>query len=225
MRVLHVEHPDGRGPGVFGDGAEIVKWRAFTDPPPSHDVDAIVLYGASTNVVDGPDWLGPEVDWLRARLDAGVPVLGVCFGAQVLAHALGAEVTRAPEPEIGWYDVALTSSGRADPVLGALPERFLAFQWHSWRCAVPPGGVALAESPVCLQAFRCGRAWGVQFHPEVDEATLGRWIDTYRDDPDAVRLGFDPERAHEERALHLPEWNELGRRLFAAFVRTAGAAR
>jgi GMP synthase (glutamine-hydrolysing) len=220
VRVLHVEHPDGRGPGVFGEGAERVHWVAHAgEPPPAGDADAIVLYGASTNVVDAPPWLTAEVGWLRERLDAGTPVLGVCFGAQVLAHALGAEVSRAPVPEIGWHPVTLTAAGRADPVVGALPERFLAFQWHSWACAVPPGGVALAESDVCLQAFRAGDAWGVQFHPEVDDETVRRWIDTYRNDPDAVALGFEPERAHAEREANLPRWNELGRRLFAAFVR------
>ena len=224
MRVVHVEHPDGRGPGVFGEGAEVVRWRAFEDPPPTGPVDAIVLYGASTNIVDAPDWLAVEMGWLRERLETGTPVLGVCFGAQVLAHALGAEVARAREPEIGWLPVTLTAAGRADPVLGALPERFLACQWHSWACAVPEGGIALAESPVCLQAFHAGSAWGVQFHPEVDDETLSTWIDTYRNDPDAVRLGFDPALAHAAREQNLPRWNELGRRLFRAFLRAAPRA-
>lgn len=222
-RVLWVEHPDGRGPGVFGEDAELIHWVAHEQPPPETDADAIVLLGAATNVVDGPAWMTAEVDWLRERLAAGTPVLGVCFGAQLVAHALGAQVTRAVSPEIGWYPVTLTAEGRADPVLGALPERFLALQWHSWRSDVPEGGAALADSPVCLQAFRAGNAWGVQFHPEVDDATLARWIDTYRNDPDAVALGFDPERAHAERAAHLPRWNELGRRLFAGFLRVAAA--
>ena len=224
MRVLHVEHPDGRGPGVFGDGAEIVRWVAHGGgPPPDEPVDAIVLYGASTNVTDAPGWLGDEVTWLRGRIDAGVPVLGVCFGAQVLADALGAAVARAPEPEIGWLPVTLTAAGRGDPVLGALPERFIACQWHSYACSLPPGGVALADSAVCLQAFRAGCTWGVQFHPEVDDPTLTEWIDGYDKDPDAVALGFDVEAAHAARRERLPRWNELGRRLFAAFLRAAPA--
>jgi GMP synthase (glutamine-hydrolysing) len=225
MRILWVEHPDGRGPGVFGDGAEMVHWRAFEDPPPAESFDAVVLFGAATNIADAPEWLTVEVDWLRERLADDVPVLGVCFGAQLVAHALGAPVTRASTPEIGWLPVTLTAAGRADPVVGALPERFLACQWHSWRCGVPQGGVALADSTVCLQAFRAGNAWGVQFHPEVDDATLTRWIDTYRNDPDAVRLGFDPAAAHAAREANLPRWNELGRRLFRAFLRAATPAR
>ena len=224
MRVLHVEHPDGRGPGVFGEGAEVVRWVAHEGaPPPAEPVDAIVLYGASTNVVEAPPWLDDEVAWLRERVDAGVPVLGVCFGAQVLAHALGAAVERAREPEIGWLPVTLTAAGRADPVLGALPERFVACQWHSYACSVPPGGAALADSRVCLQAFRAGCTWGVQFHPEVDDPTLTEWIEGYDKDPDAVALDFDVVAAHAARRERLPRWNTLGRRLFAAFLRAAPA--
>lgn len=220
MRVLHVEHPDGRGPGVFGEGAERVHWVAHSgEPPPDVDVDAIVLYGAETNVVDAArlDWLQREQGWLAERLEARTPVLGVCFGAQLVAHALGAEVTPSEPPEIGFRPVTLTAAGRADPVLGALPERFLACQWHAWQFALPPGAEALAESDVCLQAFRAGSVWGVQFHPEVDAETLEGWIAAEPRQPE----GFAPRR------YHLPRWNALGRRLFAAFLRAAeaGAAR
>ena len=216
MRVLHVEHPDGRGPGVFGAGAENVKWVAHSGaPPPSDPVDAIVLYGAATDVVDALrlEWLQAEQAWLRKRLDAGTPVLGVCFGAQLVAHALGAEVTPSEPPEIGFQPVTLTAAGRADPVLGALPERFLACQWHSWQFALPPAAAALADSDVCLQAFRAGNVWGVQFHPEVDAETLEGWIAGEPSEPP----GF------ADRLAHLPRWNELGRRLFSGFLRSPGS--
>ena len=215
MRVLHVEHPDGRGPGVFGEGAENLHWRAFAEPPPDAEVDAIVLYGAATDVVDAPrlPWLQAEQAWLREHVEAGTPLLGVCFGAQLLADALGAEVSPSEPPEIGFHPVTLTAAGRADPVLGALPERFLACQWHSWKCALPPGATALADSPVCLQAYRAGNRWGVQFHPEVDAPTLEGWIAGEPAEPP----GF---AARDE---HLPGWHELGRRLFSAFLRSAAA--
>jgi GMP synthase-like glutamine amidotransferase len=220
VRLLHVEHPDGGGPGVFGDVAPLERWRAWTDPPPEDDHDAIVLYGGSTNVADAAHepWLRDELAWLRERLDAGTPVLGVCLGAQLVAAALGAEVARSDPPEIGWLDVALTGDGVADPVLGALPARFTACQWHSWTFAVPGGATLLARSPVCPQAFRRGSAWGVQFHPEVDAPTLARWNATYREDPDAVAQDFDPEAAQEAARERLSGWNDLGRRLFGAFV-------
>ena len=211
MRVIWVEHPDGRGPGVFGEGAELVRWVAHEEPPPTEPADAIVLLGAETNVVDAPSlpWLQAEQAWLRERLDDGTPVLGVCFGAQLLAAALGAAVTPAEPPEIGFFPVTLTAAGRADPVLGVLPERFLACQWHSWQFALPDGAAPLAYSDAGLQAFRSGDAVGVQFHPEVDAPTLEAWI---AGEP-------SPPEGFANRAELLPRWNALGRRLFRAFIR------
>lgn len=222
LRFLWAEHPDGGGPGVFGDGVEMVRWRAFAEPPPEDDVDAIVLSGGATNVVDEPrlPWLQDELAWLRERIGSGMPILGVCLGAQLLTRALGAEVSRADPPEIGWHGVELTEQGREDAVLGALPQRFTALQWHSWQCALPEGAVALAQSSVCLQAFRKDRVWGVQFHPEVDRPTLTSWIDDYRSDPAAVAQGLDTARATQELDRQLPAWNSLGRSLFSAFRRT-----
>lgn len=221
MRLLHVEHPDGGGPGVFGDVASFETWRAWEEPPPPGRFDAIVLYGSSDNVAEAAEkpWIDEEVAWLRARLDDGVPVLGLCFGAQLLAHALGAPVTRCVTPEIGWRPVHLTSAGASDPVTGdALPASFDACQWHSWKFDVPDGATLLATSDAGPQAFRHGASIGVQFHPEVDRPTLERWVRHFDTDPDAVAQGFDPEDGLRELEQRLDGWNALGRRLFAAFV-------
>ena len=214
MRLLHVEHPDGGGPGVFGDVAPLERWRAWSEPPPEDRYDALVLFGGSDDVVDAArePWLRDELAWLRERLDDGVPVLGVCLGAQLVAAALGAEVTRSDPPEIGWTEVALTGDGRADPVLATMGERFTACQWHSWTFAVPDGATLLATSAACPQAFRRGRVWGVQFHPEVDRPTLERWNASWQQDPDAS--GPVPTGP-------LKAWNAQGRRLFEAFLAAA----
>jgi GMP synthase (glutamine-hydrolysing) len=219
VRLLHVENPDGGGPGVFADIAPLDTWRAWEEPAPEAPADAIVVYGGSTNVVDAgrEPWLRDELAWLRERLDDDVPVLGVCLGAQLVAAALGAEIARSRPPEIGWHDVELTDAGRADPVLGALPARFTALQWHSWTFAVPEGGELLATSAACPQAFRRDRAWGVQFHPEVDRATLGAWNAMWQTDPDATG---------PVAPAPLDAWSVLGRdlfRSFAAVVSQAGA--
>jgi GMP synthase (glutamine-hydrolysing) len=220
VRLLHVEHPDGAGPGVFADVAPLETWRAWEAPPPDGDLDAIVLYGGATNVVDAEHepWLRDELAWLGERLADGVPVLGVCLGGQLLAHALGAEVTRCTTPEIGWRPVHLTEAGRGDPVTGALPAAFDACQWHSWRFDVPGRGELLATSDAGPQAFRHGRSIGVQFHPEVDRATLTRWIEHFDADPDAVAQGYDPQAGLRELDARIDGWNALGRRLFSAFV-------
>jgi len=212
-RVLWVAHPDSGGPGVFGEGAEMVAAAAHESPLPAEGFDAVVLYGAETNIEDAPalPWLRDETAWLRAQLDAGVPVLGICFGAELIAHALGAEVVPTSPEEIGFFPVTLSAAGRADPVLGVLPERFLAAQWHSFHCSLPAGGLALADSAACLQAFRAGSALAVQFHPEVDARTLEGWIAS----EDAEPPGF------AGRGDLLPRWNELGRRLFGAWLSEA----
>ena len=222
MSVLFVEHPDGGGPGVFGDVIEMERWRAWEEPPPADRPDAVVVYGGADDVAGGPPWLEREIAWVRDAVDAGVPVLGLCLGGQILAAALGADVTRSATPEIGWHPAWLTDFGREDPVLSVFEDHFVACQWHSYRFDVPAGGTCLALSAACPQAFRHGGSVGVQFHPEVDEPTLSRWIANWRNDPDAVERGFDPEHARADMAERLPAWNEAGRRLFRAFLSQIG---
>jgi GMP synthase (glutamine-hydrolysing) len=155
-----------------------------------------------------------------------MPVLGVCLGAQLLAAAAGSEVHRVEAPEIGWLEVERLPAGDADPVAGALPERFTAFQWHSYACRLPAGAVELARSPVCAQAFMLGgSAWGVQFHPEVTPDILEEWIGDYDSDPDAVRLGFDPVAARAELPARIEPWNAIGRDLFGAWLTAAARVR
>ena len=134
-------------------------WCRTARPPGSADAfDAVLAFGGSMHP-DEDDrfgWLETEEEFLRNVLEDGVPALGVCLGAQMLARAAGSPVGPAPEPEIGWLEVELTAAGRDDPVLGVLPARFDAFQWHQYTFAVPAGGAELASSDVCAQAFRVG---------------------------------------------------------------------
>ena len=165
-------------------------------------------------------WLNEESLWLQQVLDRHTPVLGVCLGVQLLARAAGAWVGRMPEgPEIGWHAVDLTEAGAADPVVGALPPRFEALQWHHYTYALPAGAVELARSASCTQAFRLGEAcWGVQFHPEVTQTQVEGWMVDLDDPPP------DPERLRAETPLKIARWNELGRTLCSAFLDTAERA-
>jgi GMP synthase-like glutamine amidotransferase len=163
-------------------------------------------------------WLEREEEFLRGALESDVPVLGVCLGAQMIARAAGAWVAPADKPEIGWYEIELTPEGEADPVLGALPERTLGFQWHSYTFGIPDGGVELARSPVCTQAFRRGRAWGIQFHAEVTLPMIRAWI---AEEPDELPAPPDELLARSEEQIG--SWNEQGRALAAAFLAAAEA--
>ena len=113
-----------------------------------------------------------ERDYLRAAHVRGVPVLGICFGGQQLASALGGTVERSQMHEVGWHQVSVMAE---NPVHGAETLAGQWFQWHYDRFSVPSGAVALAESAVSPQAFRAGRALGLQFHPEVTTSIVEHW--------------------------------------------------
>ena len=232
MRVLGVLHPGGGGSGLLAEraaagGHELAEWmpgRGQPLPGSLEAFDAVVVFGGGMNVRDAGrlPWLRAEVELLRDALQAELPALGICLGAQLLAAAAGAEVRRSPAPEIGWFEVTRSAG---DAVLERLPERFEAYEWHSYAFELPAGAVELARSAVCPQAYRLGaRAWGVQFHPEVTPEIVREWAYDFESDPDAVALGFDPAEHLAAAAQRLPAWMALGRRLFDAFLATAEAA-
>lgn len=222
LRVLVMVHQDDAGPGVFAgeiaaEGHVLDTWKVAEDPEPPADplgYDAVICLGGSAHPIedDARPWLAAEKGVLAELLAAGVPLLGVCLGAQLLTIAAGGEAVRSREPEIGWFDVELTPEGAADPLLAPLAPSFAAFEWHSYECRPPDAATPLARTRggECLQAFRLGNAHAIQFHAEVAAADAGRWIDDYRADPDAVRIGVDPERLRAETEPRIEAFNQLG---------------
>jgi GMP synthase (glutamine-hydrolysing) len=230
MRALAIVHQRDAGPGVFADeirerGIELDQWmlseRGTGPPREIADYGAVLTFGGAMHAdqEDRHPWLRFEKDFLAAMLDDGMPLLAVCLGCQLLAEAAGGSARRASEPEIGWREVEITEEGKADPVIGPLAPRFTAFQWHSYEAVPPDEAEILAQSPVCAQAYRIGeRAWGIQFHAEVAAADAGRWIDGYRSDEDAVRIGIDPDALRAETEQKIADWNRLGRELCGRFI-------
>ena len=210
-------------------GDQLDSWEIAEGAGPPADprtYDAVLSFGGAMNAHQEEEhsWLRFEKDLLAELLRGGMPLMGVCLGAQLLAEAAGAAPRRASQPEIGWHEVEVTAEGAEDPLLAPLATRFTAFQWHSYEAPLPPGAIALARSPVCLQAYRIGdSAWGIQFHAEVSTADAEYWIADYRSDPDAVRIGIDPEALRGQTRAAIGDWNRLGRELCGRFIDAARA--
>jgi GMP synthase (glutamine-hydrolysing) len=226
VRVLSVIHGGEARAELFAPvveerGHRLDEWSfAWRTPPPRplDSYDAVMVFGGAMHADQDEHhpWLPDETIWLQELVARRVPTLGICLGVQLLARAAGAWVGALQEPEIGWYDVELTDAGTEDPVLGAMPREFEAFQWHYYTYALPEGAVELARSARCTQAFRLGDAcWGVQFHPEVTQTQLDGWLADKSDPPP------DPERMRSQTPSRIGHWNELGRALCDGFLTAA----
>lgn len=227
MRVLSVNHGPSVPGGVFDEAVEaagytLERWLVPDggSPGAARDYDAVMVFGGSQHPDqdDRFSWLAHEEAFLRDLLAAETPVFGVCLGAQMLARAAGAAVGPASAPEIGWSDVSLTTDGATDAVLGALPARATVFQWHHYTFDLPSGATSLAESEICLQAFRIAgqRAWGIQFHAEVTQAMVDAWAE---EDPDDLPMPASVLRIESEARME--QSNAQGRALADAFLREA----
>ncbi|HEY1919549.1 MAG TPA: type 1 glutamine amidotransferase [Streptosporangiaceae bacterium] len=225
MRVTVVRHHEEDEAGFVADAFEargatltVHKFPADGPLPDPSGADHIVLLGAVWSVYDpDPDraWIADELAWLHRADQAGVPVLGICFGAQALATAFGGEVKPAARKEIGWSYV-----DSLDP--GLVPSGpWLEF--HGDQCHLPREARLLARNELCVQAFAIGRNLAVQFHPEVDRAQLSRWLEA-GGRAEAERVGQDPERFLAQTAAAEPAARERAAALVDSALRLAASA-
>ena len=198
-RALVIEHDwycpaAGVGDRLVEHGYQLDAFRVLDDPtdpvctkpyPDATDYDVLVVTGSTWSVTDTDtigSWIGREIEMVRAAHDAGVAVLGLCFGGQVLSAALGGEVRQVDTPEFGWHEVDTD-----------LPDAIAPgpwFEWHYDGFTVPDGATEIARTAVSPQAFRIGRSVGTQFHPEVTTELVDRWINM--DEKELRAHGVDP---------------------------------
>ena len=227
--VLVLTHVPYEGPGLIAPGLDApVRVRTVVgsaDPvlPALDEISGLVVMGGPMDADDdrGYPGLAAERALLATAVDADVPVLGVCLGAQLLAMALGAHLHRRHGTEIGFAPVDVVAD---DLVLGPLGARPTVLHWHSDAIDLPPGATLLASTPATpVQAFRAGSALGVQFHVEVEPSLLDLWLTT----PTMTADLDDEELAtiRSDGARHLPTLVPAAQKLvqgFAEQVRTRG---
>jgi GMP synthase-like glutamine amidotransferase len=218
MRALIVQHEEPTPPGhvtqwLAEHDAEVEVFRIDLDDreidPTAYDL--IVSLGSEFAAFDDSHAFVPrEAKLMRRAVDADVPVLGLCFGGQMLARVLGGEVRRGPISEIGWLPVRTR-----DPEL--VPEGPW-FQWHFDTITAPPGSTVVAESDAGAQAFVAGRSLGLQFHPEVTPKIMDDWVREYRHELDDE--GVDPDALLEETERRAEESRRTSWQLLERFLDT-----
>ena len=189
-RLHYLQHVPFEDPGIIlpwanERGHTVTATKLFEEValPLVDEFEFLVVMGGPMGVhdVDQYPWLNAEVDFIRQVVESGKPILGICLGAQLIAHALGADVKKNDQPEIGWWPVALTESGRKH---GWLPDRLDVLHWHGDTFDIPASAEHHAVSEACTnQAFLYrGNVFGMQFHLEATEAGLRRLADHCRGD-------------------------------------------
>lgn len=199
---------------MVDQGEPLPEWRDF---------DGIVAMGGPMGAYQDADfsWLTAEKALIAAAVARGMPVWGVCLGAQLLAASLGATVATGPAPEVGVLAVQRTTAAASDPVFSLLPDEFRALQWHGDTFALPAGAVQLARSDAYeQQAFVFGRAYGIQFHIEVGTGLADEWaaVPAYAASLEAIMGTGALPRLVSELAEHERQMTTLARALFGAWL-------
>ncbi|MGH9559373.1 MAG: type 1 glutamine amidotransferase [Bryobacteraceae bacterium] len=207
MSVLVIRHASFEHLGHFAstldaNGTTFCYRDILADPQQQvapEDYSALIVMGGPMSANDALPGIARELDLIERAIRAGMPVLGVCLGAQLIAKAVGARVYRNPRKEIGWAPVYFTEAGRADPLFRGFESPTTFLHWHSETFDLPAGAEWLAYSDLCRhQAYRYGKnVYGLQFHPEVTPEMIEDWCAQPAnrgdvDAPDVSRLRSDP---------------------------------
>lgn len=201
------------------------------EPEAEPDVDryhGLIVLGGPMNVDEQAQrpHLSTELRAIERALSQDKPVLGICLGAQLLAHVLGAPIRRLERPEIGWYDLATTAHGRSDPVLAPLELESKVFQWHSYGFELPAGTEHLASTSGWeSQAFRAGTsAYGFQFHLEMDAPLIERWLANpiYRSELATAGLTQGEDSIRQATRDHIGEMQQRAEQVFNGFLDLIG---
>ena len=216
LKALILQHEEPTPPGYLKEwldrqNADVEIFRIDLDDsnPNPRDYDMIASLGSEFAAFDdSKPFIRREADLLREAVEADVPVLGLCFGGQLLARTMGGESFRSERSEIGWIDV----QSREPDLIAAGPW----FQWHFDTFTLPPEARLIADTEVGPQAYVIGRSLGLQFHPEVTPEIMDSWVKAYRHELDGD--GVDPDALLEETIRLAPSVRKRSEQLFTNFV-------
>lgn len=216
LRALIIQHEEPTPPGLLGEwldeqnaNVDILRIDLEEKVPDPREYQLIASLGSEFAAFDDSvAFVRRESELIRQAAEHDVPVLGLCFGGQLMARALGGESFRSERSEIGWLTVRTK-----DPEL--IPEGPW-FQWHFDSFTLPPGARLLADTDVGPQAYVVGRSLGLQFHPEVTPAIMDSWVRAYRHELDGD--GVDPDALMEETNRRAPDVRRATMRLFNRFL-------
>ena len=210
---------------LAGAGAPTRVWAAIDgEPAPTlDDVSGVIVFGSTSNIEHAAEhpFIEASAALTRECVDRDIPLLGVCFGAQLLAWSLGADVFKAPAREVGFEPITPTAAAASDDLLDHYRPGDRVFHWHMDTYDLPDGAELLATGDhVANQAFRFGRsAWGVQFHVEIDAAELEQWLTEFAKVGDLEReWGKPPDRVRAEAERYLAEHERKGAEVFRRFA-------
>jgi len=227
MGILIIKNEECEGPGLLGEwleenGFSCNTVSAFREKlPPIDGFDALVILGGPMGVYekDRYPFLASEIRLIQSAIRKETPIMGICLGGQLLAHALGAIVEKNKVKEIGHFPIALTPEGKKSPFFRGFPSPFTAFQWHGDTFTIPDGALHLASSELCAnQAFSFGGfALGLQFHLEADKEMAEEWSLEY--DEELKREGIPPEKILSGFDEFGREYERLSSTLLSNFFR------
>ncbi len=187
MKILVIQHSAADPPAEaavvldrLGCDVRIVRIDRGEAIPETVDADMLMMFGGAMSLTspDPPPWLAQEKALIRRYVDEGQRVLGICLGAQILASALGANVRRNAQPEVGWHKIEVVDAPKRSKLADLFPRELTVFQWHQDTFEIPPGGVRLMRSTACRnQAFIVDdRILGCQFHMEANAKTVRTFL-------------------------------------------------
>jgi GMP synthase (glutamine-hydrolysing) len=227
-KILVLQHHPAENLGAIADALEeaALAWQyvrvfdAAPIPKDLHGAGGLIVMGGPESVyqLDRFPYLRDEIALIEAALAAEKPILGVCLGSQLLAAALGAEVRRGDQREIGWFSVRLSDDAADDRLFRGMPREFVAAHWHSDVFDLPRGATALASSErTPVQAYRFGdKAYGLLFHAEMTREILGALVAEFGDG--LKRIGLDGDVIMLDAERHLPALGRIGSTIFSRWA-------